>query len=81
MAQIDGDAACRDTDAPWTAQRLSHWLVEGGDDRLTLDPETGLNRYGCGVAPDDSLMAFGSSTASTISRAGAAAAEDRLSQF
>jgi hypothetical protein len=68
-------------EAAWTARRLAHWLVEGGDDRLTLDPETGLNRYGCGVAPDDSLAAFGSSTASTISGAGAAAAEDRLARF
>ena len=45
---------------------IRHLLVQGGDERITLDPATGRNRYGCGPAPDDAL-AFGSSTASTIS--------------
>ncbi|MGZ3377048.1 MAG: hypothetical protein ACXU8S_10665 [Phenylobacterium sp.] len=78
MIQSANPSHDRAPDAAWAAQALSHWLVEGGDDRLLLDPETGLNRYGCGPAPDDSLMAFGSSTASTISGTGAAAVDDRL---
>jgi len=57
------------------------WLVEGGDDRIALDPETGLNRYGCGLRPDDSLTAFGSSTASTVSSPALQAAEARLALF
>lgn len=51
-------------------------LVSGGDERLSLDPRTGLNRYGCGVEPDPGLDAFCSSTASTISPLGYAAAQD-----
>jgi len=42
-------------------------LVRGGDGRLALG-ETGSNRYGCSVLPDGDAAAFGSSTASTISR-------------
>jgi hypothetical protein len=42
-------------------------LVEGGDERIALDPATGLNRYGCASAPNPGEAAFGSSTASTIS--------------
>lgn len=45
---------------------VRHLLVQGGDERIALDPATGRNRYGCGAAPDDCL-AFGSSTASSIS--------------
>jgi len=52
-------------------------LVDGGDSRLTLDPERGTNKYGCGPLPDPGLFAFGSSTASVISERGFAAA-DRL---
>lgn len=43
------------------------WLTAGGDDRLALDPVTGLNRYGRGPLPVPGLLAFGSATASTIS--------------
>jgi hypothetical protein len=50
-------------------------LVSGGDDRLTLDPETGLNRYLCGPVPAPALISFGSCTASTISPQAFAAAE------
>jgi hypothetical protein len=53
-------------------------LTEGGDGRITLDP-AGVNRYGCGAAPDAGLAPFGSSTASTIS-ASAFAAVERLTQ-
>lgn len=52
-------------------------LVEGGDARIALDPDYALNKYGCQPLPDPDLAAFGSSTASVISREGFAAA-DRL---
>jgi len=58
-------------------------LVCGGDARIALDPQSGLNKYACRPYPDASLLAFGSSTASVISPAGFAAAEalrERLSQ-
>ncbi len=52
-------------------------LVEGGDARVALDPDSGLNKYACSPVPDPDGAAFGSSTASVISSAGFAAA-DRL---
>lgn len=50
-------------------------LLAGGDARLSLDPLSGLNKYGCRPFPDPLLLAFGSSTASVISAAGFAAAD------
>ncbi|HEY4030897.1 MAG TPA: hypothetical protein VGM25_11170 [Caulobacteraceae bacterium] len=50
-------------------------LVSGGDARVTPDPASGLNRYGCGASPDIAVAAFGSSTCSTISTAAFAAVE------
>jgi len=55
---------------------LAQLLVDGGDSRITLDTH-GVNKYGCTVEPQstqDSLLAFGSATASTISQRGFAAA-------
>jgi hypothetical protein len=52
-------------------------LTEGGDRRITLDPGQICNKYGCAPRPDPEIAAFGSSTASTISLRGFAAA-DRL---
>ncbi len=49
-------------------------LLEGGDARIALDTDRALNRYGCSPLPDPALAAFGSSTASSISPAGFAAA-------
>jgi len=49
-------------------------LVEGGDARIALDPDSGLNQYGCSPFPDPDGAAFGSATASIISPAGLAAA-------
>ena len=49
-------------------------LLEGGDARLGLHPQTQTNKYGCGALPDTELVAFGSSTGSTISARGFAAA-------
>ena len=54
-------------------------LCEGGDQRIVRHQLTGLNAYGCAPRPDRDLVAFGSSTASTISAHGLDAAE-RLRQ-
>lgn len=50
-------------------------LLSGGDARLHIDPASGVNKYGCAALPDHSLVAFGSSTGSTISSRGFAAAQ------
>ncbi len=55
----------------------SHLLAEGGDDRILLDPERGINKYGCSAIPDPDLAMFSSSTASVISEPAYGAA-DRL---
>jgi hypothetical protein len=46
---------------------LDDLLVRGGDPRLALDPDRGLNAYGCGPSPSPELLGFASSTASPIS--------------
>ncbi|MFK0164184.1 hypothetical protein [Rhizobium sp. NPDC090279] len=53
---------------------LKH-LVSGGDERLDCDPMSGLNMYGYGPVPRPGDLAFGSSTASTISAGAFAAVE------
>lgn len=54
----------------------AHWhLMQGGDERLLVDPETGLNRYGCSPSPRDHAFTFASSTATSISTPAYAAAE------
>ncbi|MDR3512835.1 MAG: hypothetical protein P4L73_14460 [Caulobacteraceae bacterium] len=61
----------------------SELLAQGGDARLTLDPATGLNKYGCPPAPVTSRLDFASSTASVISKAAFAEADalrDRLAR-
>jgi hypothetical protein len=63
---------------------LSELLIQGGDERIAIDATTGLNRYGCGAAPDCREIAFGSSTASPISQAGFGAAtsfSERLASY
>lgn len=57
-------------DFPTTEQLL----VSGGDARIALDPLTGLNKYACQPFPDPTLLSFSSSTASVISEAAYAAA-------
>ncbi len=49
---------------------IKQLLVAGGDERITLNPSTGLNKYGCQPFPDSELLTFGSSTASVISETG-----------
>jgi hypothetical protein len=41
-------------------------LTSGGDARIVCDPEDGRNKYGCPPKPEPEVLAFGSSTASTI---------------
>lgn len=53
-------------------------LVSGGDSRITPDPATGRNKYGCLATPDTGVIALGSSTASSISEKGFRAAEALL---
>ena len=68
-----------EADLPGTAELL----CLGGDARIHLEGEDGANRYGCGPRPDDALVAFGSSTASTISPEAFAEADrlrDRLAR-
>ena len=50
-------------------------LASGGDERLALDPVSGLNRYGCAPWPRESVISFGSCTASSLSAGAFAAAE------
>jgi hypothetical protein len=49
-------------------------LTDGGDARIALEPETARNKYGCTATPEAALADFGSSTASSISARGFAAA-------
>ena len=48
-------------------QPLPFLLVGGGDARLELSPVTKLNAYGCQPAPRPHVLAFSSSTATSIS--------------
>ncbi len=48
-------------------------LMSGGDNRLRLNPITGLNGYGCQTYPRPDEISLSSSTASTISAEGFAA--------
>src|SRR6185312_2599659 len=52
---------------------IERLLLEGGDARIALT-DGASNRYGCTPRPDPDMLAFGSSTASTISSAGFEAA-------
>ena len=49
-------------------------LIAGGDSRIIPDPVTGKSKYGCRNTPEPQVLAFGSSTASSISERGMAAA-------
>lgn len=53
---------------------VSLLLATGGDSRIALAPVTGRNRYGTQTTPADDEISFASSTASTVSSAGYAAA-------
>ncbi|RJF98609.1 hypothetical protein [Noviherbaspirillum saxi] len=71
MKLADPASPCTFADA--SLPPVSQLLASGGDARIAIGPG-GANRYGCRPAPDSRLLAFGSSTASTISEAGFIAA-------
>ncbi|POF62723.1 hypothetical protein CFR73_08290 [Novacetimonas maltaceti] len=50
-------------------------MAMGGDARLSIDPTTGLNHYGCSHRPRPWAVTFASSTASSLSERGFAGAE------
>ncbi|MGZ5867553.1 MAG: hypothetical protein ACXWKC_19485 [Xanthobacteraceae bacterium] len=58
-------------DLPSTAELLT----SGGDPRIVCDATSGQNKYGCSAKPEPDVLAFGSSTASTITSHGFDAAE------
>jgi hypothetical protein len=45
---------------------LAEWMTRGGDARITLKPDTGMNRYSSTPFPRD-VLAFASSTANDLS--------------
>ena len=62
-------------DARETLASTAELLSLGGDHRILLEGEARQNKYGCAPEPDPDLLAFGSSTASTISAAAFDAAD------
>ncbi len=54
---------------------IAQMLTSGGDARIISDPLNGCNKYGCAPTPDLAILAYGSSTASTITPRSLAAAE------
>ena len=46
---------------------LDRLLGSGGDPRISIDPISGLNEYGCRLAPCPDVPSFASSTATSIS--------------
>ncbi|PYD62915.1 hypothetical protein [Gluconacetobacter entanii] len=59
---------------PWTGPTET-LMAMGGDARLSIDPTTGLNHYGCSHRPRPWAVTFASSTASSLSERGFAGAE------
>ena len=53
-----------------TLPETAQCLTTGGDARIILNAETGINQYGCRPFPDPDMLAYGSSTASIISNQG-----------
>ena len=60
----------------WSLLGPAEWLMaQGGDQRLAVDPRTGLNHYGCSHRPRPWAVTFASSTASSLSERGFGGAE------
>nr|WP_321984093.1 hypothetical protein [uncultured Lichenicoccus sp.] len=60
----------------WHLQGPAEALMgQGGDQRLAVDPATGLNHYGCSHRPRPWAITFASSTASSLSERGFRGAE------
>ena len=63
-------------EAIWSLLGPAEWLMaQGGDQRLAVDPRTGLNHYGCSHRPRPWAITFASSTASSLSERGFGGAE------
>src|ERR1700690_1624898 len=60
---------------------LEYLLTSGGDSRLRLDPDHLLNGYGCQPWPRPEAFTFASSTATSISDRGFAAAAETQQQL
>lgn len=60
----------------WASLAPAEYLMaDGGDERLVINPQTGLNRYGCSHRPRPWAVTFSSSTASSLSERGYLGAE------
>ncbi|WP_238985338.1 hypothetical protein [Nitrosococcus halophilus] len=57
------------------AQPTERLLTLGGDERLLVRPDLGLNRYGCSPSPRSRAITFSTCTASSISAPGYGSAE------
>jgi hypothetical protein len=77
---MPASAPLRSRPAETGALDVDSLLAAGGDDRILIDPASRQNRYGCAGVPDD-VLAFGSSTASSISPIGYAAAQAMAAQL
>jgi hypothetical protein len=72
---VPGDTAAA-LAALWPLLGPADWVMEtGGDARLRIDPVTGVNRYGASYRPRPWEITYASSTASSCSARGYAAAE------
>jgi hypothetical protein len=60
---------------------LDEALISGGDARLAIDSASRLNLYGCQPSPRPDAISLSSSTASTVSRRGYAAAQAAFAQL
>ncbi len=63
-----GDSLCADPPEGPESLPLAQTLIAGGDDRLVINSLTGMNAYGCTPTPRAGVIAFSSSTASSISK-------------
>ncbi|WP_205835978.1 hypothetical protein [Asaia bogorensis] len=66
----------------WSSIAPAEYLMaDGGDERLAINPGTGLNRYGCSHRPRPWAVTFSSSTASSLSERGYLGAEEARRRF
>lgn len=64
-----------------TLPQTQQLLMEGGDARISPGKDGTTNKYGCSTNPDPHVLAFGSSTASSISERSYLAADKLRSQL
>lgn len=81
VGELDADPALRAMFRALLAETLplsypAEWLLtQGGDNRLLVDPLSGLNKYGCSPRPRPWAVTFASCTSTSVSDQGFAAAE------